>query len=74
MPAQIVTFTLKKVLKSTVKMTSHRYGEITGLNSSLSERQDSMFDGYLEEMKPFVLRLPHKSGNLTQVHDIQFSC
>ncbi|XP_073246209.1 centrosomal protein of 112 kDa-like [Porites lutea] len=42
-------------------MTSHRYGEITGLNSSLSERQDSMFDRYLEEMKPFVLRLPHKS-------------
>ena len=55
-------------------MTSHRYGEITGLNSSLSERQDSMFDRYLEEMKPFVLRLPHKSGNLTQVHDIQLSC
>ena len=74
MPAQIVTFTLKKVLKSTVKMTSHRYGEIAGLNSSLSERQDSMFDRYLEEMKPFVLRLPHKSGNLTQVHGIQFSC
>lgn len=43
-------------------MTSHRYGELSGLNGSLSERQDSMFDRYLEEMKPFVLRLPHKSG------------
>ena len=43
-------------------MASHRYGELSGLNGSLSERQDSMFDRYLEEMKPFVLRLPQKSG------------
>ncbi|KAJ7390208.1 hypothetical protein OS493_026718 [Desmophyllum pertusum] len=43
-------------------MASHRYGELSGHNSgSLSERQDSMFDRYLEEMKPYVLRLPHKS-------------
>lgn len=42
-------------------MASHRYGELSGLNGSLSERQDSMFDRYLEEMKPFVLRLPQKS-------------
>ena len=44
-------------------MSSHRYGELSGHNSgSLSERQDSMFDRYLEEMKPHVLRLPQKSG------------
>ena len=44
-------------------MSSHRYGELSGHNSgSLSERQDSMFDRYLEEMKPYVLRLPQKSG------------
>ncbi|KAL9956211.1 hypothetical protein ACROYT_G037657 [Oculina patagonica] len=43
-------------------MASHRYSELSGQNSgSLSERQDSMFDRYLEEMKPYVLRLPHKS-------------
>lgn len=42
-------------------MASHRYGELSGLNGSLGERQDSMFDRYLEEMKPFVLRLPHKT-------------
>ena len=46
-------------------MSSHRYGELSGHNSgSLSERQDSMFDRYLEEMKPYVLRLPQKSGKL----------
>lgn len=44
-------------------MASHRYGELSGHNSgSLSERQDSMFDRYLEEMKPYVLRLSQKSG------------
>lgn len=44
-------------------MASHRYGELSGFDSgSLSERQDSMFDRYLDEMKPYVLRLPHKSG------------
>lgn len=44
-------------------MSSHRYVELSGHNSgSLSERQDSMFDRYLEEMKPYVLRLPQKSG------------
>lgn len=44
-------------------MSSRRYGELSGHNSgSLSERQDSMFDRYLEEMKPYVLRLPQKSG------------
>jgi len=44
-------------------MSSHRYGELSGHDSgSLSERQDSMFDRYLEEMKPYVLRLPQKSG------------
>lgn len=44
-------------------MSSHRYGELSGHNSeSLSERQDSMFDRFLEEMKPYVLRLPQKSG------------
>lgn len=49
-------------MKSTDKMASHRYGELSGFDSgSPSERQDSMFDRYLDEMKPYVLRLPHKS-------------
>lgn len=42
-------------------MASHRYGDFSAQNGSLSERQDLMFDRYLDEMKPFVLRLPQKS-------------
>ena len=52
-------------------MASHRYGELSGLNGSLGERQDSMFDRYLEEMKPFVLRLPHKTGTLFTIYICQ---
>ena len=43
-------------------MASHHYGDFSAQNGSLSERQDLMFDRYLDEMKPFVLRLPQKSG------------
>ena len=49
----------KPLVKPVTKMASHRFGD---LNGSLSERQDSMFDRYLDEMKPYVLRLPQKSG------------
>lgn len=48
----------KPLVKPVKKMASHRFGD---LNGSLSERQDSMFDRYLDEMKPYVLRLAQKS-------------
>ena len=49
-------------------MASHRFSDLGALNGSLSERQDTMFDRYLDEMKPFVLRLPQKSGKLKPFH------
>ena len=53
-------------------MASHRYGEFAhsdlAPNTSISEKQDSMFDSYLEEMKPFVFRLTHKSGEFAHTH------
>lgn len=52
----------KPLVKPVKKMASHRFGD---LNGSLSERQDSMFDRYLDEMKPYVLRLAQKSGITT---------
>ena len=34
---------------------------------SVSEKQDAVFDKYLDEMKPFVLRLCHKSGKPSRI-------
>ncbi|KAK3726631.1 hypothetical protein QZH41_012284 [Actinostola sp. cb2023] len=42
-------------------MAGHRYSERSPQESvSLFEKQDAKLDRFLEEMKPYVLRLPHK--------------
>lgn len=46
-------------------MAGHRYSERSPQDSvSLIEKQDAKLDRFLEEMKPYVLRLPHKLGKV----------
>lgn len=44
-------------------MAGHRYNERSPQDSvSLIEKQDAKLDRFLDDMKPYVLRLPHKLG------------
>lgn len=46
-------------------MAGYRYSERSPPESvSLIEKQDAKLDRFLEEMKPYVLRLPHKLGKV----------
>lgn len=45
-------------------MAGHPYNERSPTESvSLIEKQDAKLDRFLDDMKPYVLRLPHKLGN-----------
>jgi hypothetical protein len=46
-------------------MAGHRYSERSPQESvSLIEKQDAKLDRFLEDMKAYVLRLPHKLGKV----------
>lgn len=36
------------------------------------EKLDAEFDHYIVDMKPYVLKLPHKLGNLNQDHCVRY--